>query len=764
MLLDRPQFVETDVVIVRSTQYAVMSRVENHAYRQKIFTTLEEFRVLYCTILLTNCTYQLQTSKLSLNETLHENDPRIRTDFVIVATDSTIDSDHSHGTVVHIFPTVKSKKYYDRLRVKQVNIFKGLNNFGPSINMFNVNAMLNQQDNSLLSLAIPRGAFKQYGVHRASTEYEVRHQGKLESGYTDCILLYTKHASIRMDPEVVLVGQTVRLYSFKDVVQVISQNRPAEWQKVVWVLKTKHNWAIIFTYNWYLNKTEYGPGFGPSHITFVPPQNGSYGLTLILRTWPSLSHTTFGCFLVYENTSINQSNIGALGNYLYMETKRPICILSELERPRITFNGSYYKHVKIHNGYLVKVVLVENLKSLAQVSCKQDILYTKCHEPVKVISHFTVELHLKIKQNGRVHDLPLYDQRDDTMIQSRTFIYGAEVIRLMDGTWHGTILACETRIMSRRSMEYVKKVLRSSLIQLHTPYSKIQILLDGIKPLSLNNSIVHLERQINLTCMSDSNIGRFAVRWSVQLSHSNPAGITQAIRTGSYGTSKPGQPLNLSLPYVLTLEEEVYTATCVLYAPGARLPNPSSAFVYFSPPTLNYNHHWIEGNTSWILQHVIFGSVTFLIILLATVGPILATKLAGDPLHPMPQPTNRFLQGSIIEPLNMRYRPSNRPHPARTSTVRIVESRKPNEPLKFAKHEMIRAQPRATFSIKRNRLRRKLRPVGTTVISRRTYVPARSHRYRSPKRTIELKVKSARRSPETNFILNICRYFIVNHK
>ncbi|KAF6770263.1 hypothetical protein AHF37_11609 [Paragonimus kellicotti] len=441
--------------------------------------------------------------------------------------------------------------------------------------------MLDQQNNDLLSLEIPRAIFKQYGVHRASTEYEVRYQGRLENGNRDCILLYTKHGSIRMDPEVALVGQTVRLYSFKDIVQVISQSRTTEWQKVVWVLKQKHNWVVIFAYSWPLNTSEYGPGFGPSHATFFPPQNGSYGLTLVLRTWTSLSDATFGCFLVYENTSISQSNIGALGNYLYMETKRPVCILSELERPRITFNGSHYKRVKIHNGYLVKVVLVENLKSLAQISCKQDILYTKCHEPVKLISHFTVELYLKIRKNGRVHNLPLYDQRDDTMIQSRTFIYGAEIIRLMDGTWHGAILGCETRIMSQRNMEYVRKILRSSIIQLHAPYSKIQILLDGIKPLVLNNSIVHLEKQVNLTCMSDTNIGRFAVRWSVQLTHSKPAGITQAIRTGIYGTSQPGQPLNLSLPYMLTLEEEVYTATCVLYAPGARLPNPSSVSKHY---------------------------------------------------------------------------------------------------------------------------------------------------------------------------------------
>ncbi|KAA3681526.1 uncharacterized protein DEA37_0004532, partial [Paragonimus westermani] len=694
MLLDMPQFVEIDVTKVRSPQFAVMSRMEKHAYRQKIFTTVEEFRVFYCTVLLTDCMHQMQTSNLSVNETLHNSDPRIRSDFVVVAIDSTVDSDRSHGTVVHIFSTRRPNNYYDRLRVKQINIFERLNGLSSLINMFNVNKMLDQQDTSLLALEIPRAIFKQFGVHHASIEYEVRHQGRIESGHSDCILLYTRYASIRIDPEVVLIGQPIRLNSFKDILQIISQNRTGQWQKVVWVLKRKSNWEIILAYSWHLNKSEYGPGFGPSYATFVPPQNGSYGLTLILRTWSSLSHATFGCFLVYENTFIDQSSISSLGNYLYMETKRPICILSELERPRITFNGSLYKHVKAHNGYPVKVVLVDNLESLAQISCKQNVLYTKCHEPFKLVSHFTVELHLKIKKNGSVHYLPLYDQRDDTMIQSRTFIYGTEFIRLMDGTWHGAILSCETRIMSQKSLEYMKKVLRSSLIQLHTPYSKIQILLDGIKPLKPNSGIVRLERQVNLTCSSDTNVGSFSVRWFVQLTHSRPAGTIQTIRTGTYGTSQPGQSLNLSLPYLLTLEEEIYTATCVLYAPGARLPNPSSAFVNFSLPTLNYNHHWTKADNSWILQHVVFGSVTVLVILLVITCPILAVKLARIPLDSVPQFSN-----STNEPLLMRYGFSNLSQPARTSPLRIMENSRSTKPSDFARHDVMKKQPRARFSM-----------------------------------------------------------------
>ncbi|KAF8566625.1 hypothetical protein P879_06149 [Paragonimus westermani] len=552
MLLDMPQFVEIEVTKVRSPQFAVMSRLEKHAYRQKIFTTVEEFHVLYCAVLLTNCMHIMQTSNLPINETLHISDPRIRSDFVVVAIDSTVDSDHSHGTVVHIFSTRRPNTYYDRLRVKQINIFERLNGFGSLINMFNVNKTLDQQDTSLLALEIPRAIFKHYGVHRASIEYEVRHQ----------------------------------------------------------------------------------------------------------------------------------------------------------------------------------------------------------------VTHFTVELHLKIKKNGSVHYLPLYDQRDDTMVQSRTFIYGTEFIRLMDGTWHGAILGCETRIMSQKSLQYMKKVLRSSLIQLHTPYSKIQILLDGIKPLKPDNGIVRLERQVNLTCISDTNIGSFSVRWFVQLTHSRPAGSTQTIRTGTYGTSQPGQSLNLSLPYLLTLEEEIYKATCVLYAPGARLPNPSSVFIYFSLPTLNYNHHWTKADNSWILQHVVFGSVTVLIILLVTAGPILAVKLAGVPLDSVPQFGNRFLQSSTNEPLLMRYILSNPPQPPRTSTLHIMENSRPAKPLNFDRHDVMKKQPRAKFSMKRNKGRRKLRPVSATVISRRTCVSARSHRYQPPKRTIELKPKSARHSPETNFILNICKYFI----
>ncbi|THD26280.1 hypothetical protein D915_002589 [Fasciola hepatica] len=439
----------------------------------------------------------------------------------------------------------------------------------------------------------------------------------------------TNHSSVKIRDTVVLHNDYILFTSFFQIGHInLGLSGSPLWRLVSnlsWIYQQRRYFGKILTYHFRTKTIIHGPGFNAQNAQLTTPIDLNKGFRLRLIPWSSLSSVIIGCLLVFDPSPNETVHRHMYSNYLYMSTNKQMCVISDIPAPYIGFNQTEYARRASAKIYFVRTVRAEYGRSEVKLSCRQQITYTDCPYPIRLTDHFTLELHLRLYLPGvGIRNHPLVYR----MIEKdrEAYLYGDDLIQLDDKIFHRARLGCYTTVKPLSSENKKTTIsVRSSVIRVYIPYYYLHIRSNG-KEIVTNRSILKTGRNSTFICSVETNLGLFSVSWHVRRLNSERA-AHDAIQTGRYPKSDPGQPGILIIPYTFTITEQNYSAACEVHTDKGQTIYPRTAIFYFSTPSLQLRSALWSPNSRWVLESVLIALGCILMVLSTALMPLVMKRL-----------------------------------------------------------------------------------------------------------------------------------------
>ncbi|CAL8104928.1 unnamed protein product [Calicophoron daubneyi] len=608
IIIDQPHYIDLDVYVSSKGQDETSESGDKSAYLAGIHSQKTLVRALMCEALSEECSNALRRGE-PVEETIAKftNHPSFYFSFKFGQ--NAISRYRSRGIVINLIATSKLSNE-PIVKPKHVSIHHAFLPYEsiaewvlPSVSM---------ESKMILPVEISVNNFSNCGpyyvrFHSTPGEQIVWDEDTL------ILVFLTEYPAIRLSRKTAMPFEWVRLTGFTELEDAHFQGSNITLLRVTWIVQSKGYWRRVITYNYTspTNETvDYGAGFSPNDVVVV---SIGWGVHLDIKARPDINEAIFGCLLMFGSTEMQTNKLLEYPNYLYIETDTPFHVLSEFTSPAMEFNRSGYYHSSPNLERYVQVVLVRPSTSTIRISCLLDHLAARGYAR----KLFFIRVHLRVKFNGTTKEQELSISRFYGRLRFQYLWRADGIVRIADYSWHGMRLSCHNVYTPSIYRDDIKLSFGSSQIEFYMPYHRI-IIRKADHEITTNRIEFYLRKASNFICYTETNLGLFVHQWHVRrvYDHSDQSEWRDqtTLRTGTYASSKPGEPSVLHIPYTFTLTVERYTATCKVHAVNGQTPLPNTAVIRFSLPSL--------GQQTTALMRMDSLSVEYLLIALLT-GPVL---------------------------------------------------------------------------------------------------------------------------------------------